>query len=148
MRSALGASDIDAILFNEPFLSAFPHLRVASDGYRLSVPASQEATAIEVLAEIETRQTNEPIGADTPCAICGGRSFRRERNLRWTVTAFFLGTGLVAQNRRSRCHSCGDTVNNDKRPIPVRVFFFLSSIAITLLIAWLYAPLFIYQFVG
>lgn len=141
VRGALCAAGVHVILFNEQFLISLPHMRVAAGGFRLSVPASEEGAAREALVEIESYKSDEPIGADEPCANCGGRDFRRERSLRWAIVALFLETGLAAQARRSRCLRCGETVSNDDRPITVRIFFFLASIAMILLIGWLWLPL-------
>lgn len=136
VRSALQAADINVILSNDPTLATMPYLRVAVGGYRLSVPASQEGRAREALADIETYQTDEPIGADAPCVRCGGRNFRRERSWRWAAIALFYKVGLAAQSGRSRCLSCGEIVDCDDRPFAVRVFFFLFSIVILCWIAW------------
>ena len=136
VRSALEAADINVILFGDSFCTNLPHLRLASGGYRLSVPASQESAAREALAEIESVETAEPIGADAPCAACDGRLFRRERSWRWAIIAFFFESAFAAQSGRSRCLSCGAVVDNDRRPLVERSFFFLCSMAILVWIAW------------
>src|SRR3990167_8439410 len=105
VRSALQAADIDVILFGDSFCTNLPHLRLASGGYRLSVPVSQEALAREALADIESVEPTEPIGADDPCAACDGRLFRRERGWRWAIVALFAEAGFAAQSGRSRCLS-------------------------------------------
>jgi hypothetical protein len=143
VRGALQAADIDAVLFGDPFCTSFPHLRLASGGYRLSVPASQESRAREALGDLESFDCREPIGADAPCATCGGRNFRRERSWRWAIIAFYYGAGLAAHSRRSRCLSCGAVIDTDRRQLLERAFFFLSSMALLVWISggwrqWLY----------
>lgn len=136
VRSALQAAGVDVILFNDPFLTSFPHLRVAAGGYRLSVPANQESVAREALGEIESFECEEPIGADAPCVKCGGREFRRERSWRWAIIALYVNAGYAAQNRRSRCLACGEVIDNDRRPLAERSFFFLCSMALLAVVVW------------
>jgi len=136
VRSALQAAGVNVILFNDPILTSMPYLRVAVGGYRLCVPANQESVAREALTEMEAFRTDEPIGADAPCAKCGGRDFRRERSWRWAIIAFFTDAAFAARNRRSRCLACGEVVDNDRRPFAERSFFFLCSMALLAWIAW------------
>lgn len=136
VKSALEAAGVNAILIDECHLGANPALRIGLGGYRLSVPAHEEAAALEALAELESFECDEPIGADVACLNCGGRKFRRMRSMRWTAVAFLTGSAFAAQNRHARCLSCGETVNYDDRPLTSRLFFFLSSMAILAFIAW------------
>jgi hypothetical protein len=138
VRGAMQAAGVDALLFNEWYLGVDPALRIALGGYRLFVPAGAEEGARTALAGIESRSTDFPIGADDACPICGGLSFRRQRSLRWSLIALFVGSPFAAQTSRSRCLSCGEVVGVDRRPILVRLFFFLlSATLLALIIAWI-----------
>jgi len=136
-KGALQADGIPVIIGELNHLGWAPELRFALFGFGLHVPVACESAARDIIRTAQSAPCNLPVGADEPCANCGGMNFRRRPHILWAIVAFIAFTPFIPYANSAQCTSCKKIIKSDMRQnVTAYAIFMVVFLAVPYLLYW------------